>query len=280
MADRVRFVSAWEGPPAEARTTWLLSVVRAIDLTTLSGDDTAVRVRGLCRRARAPLGRDLRVRLQRPPTTPRVAAVCVYPVFVPQALEALEGSGVRVATVAGGFPHGLSPLEARIREVRAARALGAHEIDIVIRREWALTGKWTRLYDEVAALREAAGGSCLKVILGTGELTSLTQVSRAALTVMMAGAAFVKTSTGKEKVNATVPVGIALAKTIGEFRERTGYAVGLKPAGGIATVGQALEWVRLAAVELGTPWLEPGLFRIGASSLLDAVLEALLAEGR
>jgi deoxyribose-phosphate aldolase len=196
---------------------------------------------------------------------------------VPQALEALEGSGISVATVSAGFPHGLSSLSQRIREVASAAESGAQEIDVVTRREWALTGKWEMLYREVGAFREAAGTAYLKVILGTGDLATLNQVGRSALTAMMAGADFVKTSTGKEKVNATLPAGLAMVRAIRSYERRTGYRVGLKPAGGIRSALDGCRWLRLLEEELGEDWITTELFRVGASGLLDQVVRALAA---
>lgn len=211
------------------------------------------------------------------PREARVAAVCVFPVFVPPVLEALDGTGISVATVSAGFPHGLSSLSQRIREVGAAVEAGAHEVDVVIRREWALRGRWADLYREVRAFKEAAGSAHLKVILGSGDLTSLQQVARAALTSMMAGADFVKTSTGKEKVNATLPVGLAMARAIRAYHAETGYSVGLKPAGGIRLAREGYQWLRMVEEELGDDWARPRLFRLGASGLLQDVVEALRA---
>ncbi len=277
IAAKTEALTRWPGPGPGSRIPRLLGILRALDLTTLSGDDTVPRVRALCRKAASPLPRELGRRLRLAGPSPTVAAVCIYPAFLPEALKALDGSGVAVATVSAGFPHGLSGLRERIREVEAARETGAGEIDVVIRREWPLTGRWEVLHQEIRELREAAGTAHLKVILGTGELVTLNQVARAALTAMMAGADFVKTSTGKEKVNATLPVGLAMAGAIRDYQERTGQSVGLKPAGGIKNPRQGLEWLRLVETELGPEWTGPALFRIGASSLLDAVLEELQA---
>jgi deoxyribose-phosphate aldolase len=253
----------------------LMEVLRAVDLTTLSGGDTVARVIRLCKTARSPLPPPVRRGLGLHWQDNRVAAVCVFPAFVPFALEALDGTGISVATVSAGFPHGLSSLSLRIREVAAAVEAGAHEIDVVIRREWALLGRWEELYREVRAFREAARQAHLKVILGTGDLANLNQVARAALTSMMAGADFVKTSTGKEKVNATFPVGVAMARAIGAFLRETGFQVGLKPAGGIRSATEGFRWLRLVKGELGEEWSRPLLFRIGASGLVTDVVSAL-----
>ncbi|MFQ5536709.1 MAG: deoxyribose-phosphate aldolase [Gemmatimonadota bacterium] len=261
MGTRRTVKKAWQA-------AWLLRAVTLMDLTTLSGDDTPGRVRRLCAKARHPIRGDILKALGMPLDRMRVAAVCVYHGMIPTAVEALHGSGIPVAAVAAGFPHGLSPLAQRIDEVRASVAAGAREIDIVITRAHVLTGDWQALYDEVRAFREAAGEAHLKTILATGELATLRNVARASLVSMMAGADFVKTSTGKEKVNATLPVGITMARAVRRYAERTGYAVGFKPAGGIRTAKEALTWLIMMKEELGTGWLTPELFRFGASSLL------------
>lgn len=276
-AQRARFLQERTVPRGRKGIRALLGVLRSIDLTTLSSNDTVPRVLRLCATARTPLLPDLRKAMDLAPREARVAAVCVFPVFVPPVLEALDGTGISVATVSAGFPHGLSSLSQRIREVGAAVEAGAHEVDVVIRREWALRGRWADLYREVRAFKEAAGSAHLKVILGSGDLTSLQQVARAALTSMMAGADFVKTSTGKEKVNATLPVGLAMARAVRAYRVETGYSVGLKPAGGIRLAREGYQWLRLVEEELGEHWARPRLFRLGASGLLGDVVEALKA---
>jgi deoxyribose-phosphate aldolase len=198
----------------------------------------------------------------------RVAAVCVYHRFVETALEALEGSGIPVAAVSTGFPAGLSPFEQRIAEIRASVAAGAEEIDVVISRAHVLTENWRALYDEVRAMREACGDAHIKTILATGELGTLRNVARASLVCMMAGADFIKTSTGKESLNATLPVGLVMARAIRAYRERTNHLIGLQAAGGIRTAREALDWLALIKDELGDRWLRADLFRFGASSLL------------
>lgn len=250
------------------QVAWLLRAVTLMDLTTLQGDDTAGRVRRLCAKARRPVRLDLLEALGAASLPIRVGAVCVYHVFVEAALRALEGSGIPVAAVSTGFPAGLSPFPTRLGEIRASVAAGAEEIDIVITRAHVLTGNWQALYDEVRAFREACGSAHLKTILGTGDLGTLRDVARASVVCMMAGADFIKTSTGKESVNATLPVGLVMARQIREYRERTGYLVGLKPAGGIRTAKQSLDWLAMVKEELGDRWLRPDLFRFGASSLL------------
>ena len=255
----------------EWQAAWLLRAVTLMDLTTLAGDDTPARVRRLCAKARTPVRPDLLEALDVPPEAVRVAAVCVYHEMVETAVRALEGSGIPVAAVATGFPHGLSPFEQRVAEIRASVAAGAREIDIVISRRHVLTGDWEALHQEIRTFREACGEAHLKTILATGELGTLRNVARASLVCMMGGADFVKTSTGKESVNATLPVGLVMARSVRSYAERTGYAVGFKPAGGIRTAKDALLWLILMKEELGTGWLQPGLFRFGASSLLGDI---------
>jgi deoxyribose-phosphate aldolase len=264
------------------QVAWLLRAVTLMDLTTLQGDDTAGRVRRLCAKARRPVRQDLLESLGAASLDIKVAAVCVYHAFVETAKQALEGSGIRVAAVSTGFPAGLAPLETRLREIELSVAAGAEEIDIVITRAHVLTGNWAALYDEVKAFRAACGPAHLKAILGTGELGTLRDVARASAICMMAGADFIKTSTGKEPVNATLPVGLVMARQIRDYRDRTGHWVGLKPAGGIRTAKQSLDWLSMIKEELGDRWLRPDLFRFGASSLLADIERQLeyAAEGR
>ncbi len=250
------------------QAAWLLRAVTCIDLTTLAGDDTPGRVRRLCAKARAPVRADLLESLGARGLPIRVAAVCVYHSLVETAVRALEGSGIPVAAVSTGFPAGLSPFPQRVAEISASVEAGAREIDVVITRAHVLTGDWKALYDEVRTFREACGGAHLKTILATGELATLTNVARASLVSMMAGADFVKTSTGKEGVNATLPVGLTMARQIRAYHGRTGHRVGFKPAGGIRAAKDALQWLALMKDELGARWAQPGLFRFGASSLL------------
>jgi deoxyribose-phosphate aldolase len=251
------------------QAAWLLRAVECIDLTTLSGDDTPGTVRRLCGKARRPVRADLLEALGIPQI--HVGAVCVYHAFVATAVDALRGSGIPVAAVSTGFPAGLNPFELKIREIEAAVADGAREIDIVISRQHALNGDWRALYDEVKAFRAACGDAHMKTILATGELGTLRTVMRASLVCMMAGADFIKTSTGKEPVNATPPVSLVMARAIREYHERTGHKVGFKPAGGIRTAKQSLDWLILMKEELGDDWLKPELFRLGASSLLGDI---------
>jgi deoxyribose-phosphate aldolase len=255
----------------EWQAAWLLRALTLIDLTTLSGDDTPGNVRRLCAKAMHPLRPDLVDALGVAQLHPTVAAVCVYHAMVPTAVAALEGSGVPVAAVSTGFPAGLSPFAQRVEEIGASVQAGAREIDVVITRGHVLTGAWEALYDEVKTFRAACGDAHLKVILATGELATLTNVARASWVAMQAGADFIKTSTGKESVNATLPVSLAMVRQIREYRDRAGFAVGYKPAGGIRTAKQAIEFLLLMKEELGREWLEPHLFRFGASSLLTDI---------
>jgi deoxyribose-phosphate aldolase len=256
------------------QAAWLLRAIACMDLTTLSGDDSAERVKRLCAKARRPLEDHLVKALgieslsYNGGSGLHVGAVCVYHAFVETAVKALEGSGIPVAAVSTGFPAGLSPLETRVEEIRRSVAAGASEIDIVITRAHVFNGEWNALYDEVAAFKDACGPAHMKAILGTGDLLTLRNVGRASVVAMMAGSDFIKTSTGKEAVNATLPVSLVMVRAIREYAERTGMAVGYKPAGGIKTAKQAMEWMALMKDELGRPWLEPSLFRYGASSML------------
>ena len=253
------------------QAAWLLRAVTLMDLTTLAGDDTPGYVRRLCAKAMRPVRQDLLEDLGAAGLPIRTAAVCVYHQLVPTAVEALEGSGIPVAAVSTGFPAGLSPLPQRLEEIRASVAAGAREIDVVITRAHVLNNEWEALYDEVRAFREACGDAHIKVILGTGELSTLRNVARASMVAMMAGADFIKTSTGKESINAVLPVGLVMTRMIREYQERTGHIVGFKPAGGIRSAKQALEWMMLMKEELGNAWLTPELFRFGASTLLGDI---------
>ena len=255
----------------EWQAGWLLRAVSLIDLTTLAGDDTAGNVRRLCAKAAHPVRHDLIEALGVADVNLTVGAVCVYHAMVPTAVDALRGTGIPVAAVSTGFPAGLSPFEERVREIRASVAAGAKEIDIVITRGHVLTGNWQALYDEVRQFREACGDAHMKSILATGELATLGNVARASMVAMMAGSDFIKTSTGKEGVNATLPFSLVMVRMIREYFERTGYAVGYKPAGGIRAAKNALEYLYLMKDELGDRWLKPDLFRFGASSLLTDI---------
>lgn len=251
------------------QAAWLLKAVTCIDLTTLAGDDTPGRVRRLCAKARQPVRSDILEALGIGPIT--TGAVCVYHEMIAPAVEALRGSGVPVAAVSTGFPAGLSPFHLRIEEIRESVKAGASEIDIVISRRHVLTGNWQALYDELRTFRDACGDAHMKAILATGELGTLRNVGRASLVAMMAGADFIKTSTGKESVNATLPVSLVMIRAIRDFHDRTGYRVGYKPAGGISKARDALSYLALIKEELGDRWLQPDLFRFGASSLLGDI---------
>ena len=250
------------------QVAWLLKAITCMDLTTLSGDDSEERVRRLCAKAMQPVSGNVKEALGIRDLRLHVAAVCVYHLFVETARRALEGTNIRVAAVSTGFPAGLNAFEERLAEIRRSVDAGAHEIDVVITRSHVFAARWQRLYDEIAAFKEACGAAHLKVILGTGDLVTLRNVARASWVAMMAGADFIKTSTGKESVNATLPVGLVMTRAIREYSERTGVAVGFKPAGGIRTAKQSLDWLVLMKEELGRRWLEPDLFRFGASSML------------
>ena len=250
---------------------WLLRAITCMDLTTLSSDDTEERIRRLCAKARQPIQGELVKRLGIEGLDLKVAAVCVYHVFVEAAARALEGTGIHVAAVSTGFPAGLSPMKERVAEVRRSVEVGADEIDVVITRGLVFGGRWRELYDEIAAFRDACGPAHLKVILGTGDLMTLRNVARASWVAMMAGADFIKTSTGKETVNATLPVGLVMCRAIREYGEETGFAVGLKPAGGLRTAKQSIEWLELLKEELGNSWLNADRFRLGASSMLGDI---------
>jgi deoxyribose-phosphate aldolase len=252
----------------EWQAAWLLKALACIDLTTLSGDDTPGRVRRLCAKAKKPLRDDLVEALGIADLKITTGAVCVYHEMVPTAVKELEGTQIPVAAVAAGFPHGLSPLKQRLAEIRASVDAGAKEIDIVITRGHVLTGNWQALYDEVKAFREACGDAHLKSILATGELATMRNVAKASMVAMMAGADFIKTSTGKESVNANLNVTLVMIRMIREYQERTGAKIGYKPAGGIATAKDVMNYQFLMKEELGVEWLQPDLFRIGASSLL------------
>jgi len=254
----------------EHQAAWLIRAIECIDLTTLSGDDSPSNVHRLCAKARNPVRPDLleSLGMQRPIHT---GAVCVYHQYVSDCVRYLEGTDIPVAAVSTGFPAGLSPFPQRLAEIKASVEDGAKEIDIVITRSHVLRGDWNALYDEMKAFREACGDAHVKAILATGELGTLTNVARASLVCMMAGADFIKTSTGKEPVNATIPVSLVMTRMIRAFQERTGAKVGFKPAGGIRTAKQALDFLILMREELGPEWQEPQLFRLGASTLLSDI---------
>lgn len=248
----------------EAKRAGLELALRCIDLTTLEGADTPGKVRALCARALRPDPTD--------PTLPTVAAVCVYPERVADAVSYLAGSGVHVASVAGAFPSGLSALDVRLEDIRRAVADGADEIDIVINRGALLSGQWGVVYDEIAAAKKACGSAHLKTILETGELGSYDMVRLASMIAMAAGSDVIKTSTGKLPVSATPAVALCMAEAIRDYHAQTGTVVGLKLAGGIRTAKQALGYLAIVAETLGRPWLTPRLFRFGASTLLNDIV--------
>ena len=251
------------------QAAWLCKAVSLMDLTTLSGDDSEGRVRRLCAKARQPVSQNLLEAIGMEGLT--TGAVCVYHDMVETAVDALRGTNIPVAAVSTGFPAGLSPFHLRIQEIRDSVAAGAQEIDIVISRRHVLTGNWQALYDEMCEIRAACGDAHVKAILATGELGTLRNVARASLVCMMAGADFIKTSTGKEPVNATLPVTLTMIRAIRDYRDRTGVKVGYKPAGGISKAKDSLVYLSMIKDELGDRWLQPDLFRFGASSLLGDI---------
>ena len=253
----------------EFQAAWLLKAISLIDLTTLSGDDTEGRVKRLCAKARQPVAPEMLEKLGMQGLT--TGAVCVYHEMVETAVRALEGTSIPVAAVSTGFPAGLTPYRLRIAEIGESVRAGAREIDIVISRRHVLTQNWQALYDEMAEMRAECGEAHVKAILATGELGSLRNVARASLVCMMAGADFIKTSTGKETVNATLPVSLTMIRAIRDYQDRTGFKVGYKPAGGISKAKDSLVYLALMKDELGQPWLQPDLFRFGASSLLGDI---------
>jgi deoxyribose-phosphate aldolase len=255
----------------QAQLAWLLRAITCIDLTTLAGDDTDATVYRLCAKARQPVRADLLTAMGMASAGITVGAVCVYHEMIPAAVQALRGTTIPVAAVSTGFPAGLTPFETRLREIELSVAAGAQEIDIVISRRHVLNGNWQALYDEVCAYRAMCGDAHLKTILATGELGTFTDVARASLVCMMAGADFIKTSTGKEPVNATLPVSLVMMRAIRDYQQETGHIVGFKPAGGIRTAKQALDWLLLIDEELGKDWLDASRFRFGASALLGDI---------
>ena len=252
----------------DAQAAWLLKAVTCIDLTTLNGDDTEGRVRRLCAKARHPIREDLLEALGMGDQNITTGAICVYHRFVAAAVDALKGSGIPVAAVSTGFPAGLVPHDVKLREIEASVKDGAQEIDIVVTREYVLTGNWKALYDEMRDFRQACGDAHVKAILATADIKTMKNIAKASMVCMMAGADFIKTSTGKETSNATLPVSLVMPRMIRDYHERTGYKIGFKPAGGISAAKDVLNYQILMKEELGRPWLEPLLFRVGASSLL------------
>ncbi len=269
VARRVASLGASRSVKKNHQAAWLVRAIQCLDLTTLAGDDTPGRVRRLCAKARQPLRADLLAALDLDAL--QVGAVCVYHELVATAVDALAGSGIPVAAVSTGFPAGQTPMETKLREIELSVAAGAQEIDIVISRRHALLHDWAALYDEIKAYRAACGAAHLKTILATGELQTLENVARASWVAMMAGADFIKTSTGKEAVNATLDVSLVMVRAIRDYADATGHRVGYKPAGGIGNARLATQYQALMKEELGLPWLQPALFRFGASSLLTDI---------
>jgi len=267
---RAASLTARRSPKTVHQAAFLLNAIRCMDLTTLAGDDTEGRVARLCAKARRPLADEIVAGLGLS-EMPRVGAVCVYPTMVAAAVRALGNTGIPVASVATGFPAGLMPLNLRLAEIRYAVEMGAAEIDIVITRAHVLGADWAALYDEVAAMREACGPAHMKAILATGDLVTLGNVHAASMVAMQAGADFIKTSTGKEGVNATLPVSLTMVRALRDYGARTGVRIGFKPAGGMKTARDAIAWQVLMMEELGRDWLEPDLFRLGASSMLGDI---------
>jgi deoxyribose-phosphate aldolase len=253
------------------QAAWLLKAITCMDLTTLSGDDTPARVRRLCAKAKQPISRQMQQALGIEEIRLTTGAVCVYHEMVPTAVQALTGSGIPVAAVSTGFPAGLTPHRLKVMEIHDSVAAGAQEIDIVISRRHVLTGDWRALYEEMQEYRQACGAAHTKAILATGELGTLRNVARASWVCMMAGADFIKTSTGKEGVNATLPFTLVMLRAIRDFHAQTGVRIGYKPAGGISRAKDCLSYLALAKEELGNDWLTPELFRFGASSLLGDI---------
>ena len=266
---RIASLNARRSQKKEYQAAWLVRAVQCMDLTTLSGDDTFDRVARLCAKAERPLRHDLLQGLGLAQL--HVGAVCVYHEMIAPAVRALSGTGIPVAAVSTGFPAGLSSLETRLREIELSVAAGAQEIDIVISRRHVLGGNWQALYDEMRLMRAACGAAHVKAILATGELQTMQNVSSASWVCMMGGADFIKTSTGKEAVNATLEVSLVMVRAIRDYLALTGFKVGYKPAGGISTARAALQYLTLMKEELGDDWLQPALFRFGASSLLTDI---------
>ncbi|MFT5481816.1 MAG: deoxyribose-phosphate aldolase [Halieaceae bacterium] len=255
----------------EWQAAWLLKAITCIDLTTLSGDDTPGRVKRLCSKARHPVRQDVLQALGVESLDITTGAVCVYHSMVETAVAALAGSGIPVAAVSTGFPAGMAPLATRLQEIEASVAAGAREIDIVITRHFVLTSNWPALYEEVCAYRQACGNAHMKTIISTGQLGTLNNVAKASMVCMMAGADFIKTSTGMEAVNATLGVSLVMMRMIRQYQSLTGHRIGFKPAGGISTAKDALQYLVMIKEELGDEWLNPEMFRFGASSLLGDI---------
>ncbi len=268
---RVAGLSSTRSVKKDWQAAWLLKAITLIDLTTLSGDDTPGRVKRLCAKAKAPLRKDVLAALGAENLELTTGAVCVYHNLLGAAVDALKGTTIDIAAVSTGFPAGQAPMETRLREIELSVAAGATEIDIVLSRAHVLTANWTALYDEVREFRNACGPAHMKSILATGELGSIGKVAKASMVCMMAGSDFIKTSTGMEPVNATLPVSLVMIRMIRDYYEKTGHKVGFKPAGGISDTKTALRYLVLVKEELGDEWLSPHLFRFGASRLLGDI---------
>ena len=268
---RVSTLSGRRSVKKEFQAAWLLKAISMIDLTTLAGDDTRGNVMRLCEKAKNPVRADLLQALGMENANLTTAAVCVYHTLIPFAKEALKGTSIPIAAVSTGFPAGNISLEDKITEIKKSVAAGAKEIDIVISRDLVLESKWKELYDEIKLCREACGDAHMKTILATGEIPTYTKVAKASWVAMMAGSDFIKTSTGKESVNATLAVSLVMMRCIRDYYELTDVKVGYKPAGGIQKAKQALDYLILLKEELGNDWLTPDLFRFGASSLLGDI---------
>ena len=268
---RVSTLSGRRSVKKEFQAAWLLKAISMIDLTTLAGDDTRGNVMRLCEKAKNPVRADLLQALGMENANLTTGAVCVYHTLIPFAKEALKGTSIPIAAVSTGFPAGNISIEDKITEIKKSVAAGAKEIDIVISRDLVLESKWKELYDEIKLCREACGDAHMKTILATGEIPTYTKVAKASWVAMMAGSDFIKTSTGKESVNATLAVSLVMIRCIRDYYELTGVKVGYKPAGGIQKAKQALDYLILLKEELGNDWLTPDLFRFGASSLLGDI---------
>lgn len=268
---RVATIGTRRSVKKEFQAAWLLRAISCIDLTTLSGDDTPGNVKRLCAKAQQPVRKDLLEKLGMADSKLTVGAVCVYHNLIAEAKKALGESNIPIAAVSTGFPAGQISHEIKLKEIELSVAAGAEEIDIVISRALVLTSNWQALYDEVKNYRQACGEAHMKTILATGELSTLTNVAKASMVCMMAGADFIKTSTGMEGINATLPVSLVMVRMIREYFEMTGFKVGFKPAGGIRKAKDALNWLILMKEELGDDWMNPSLFRFGASGLLGDI---------
>jgi deoxyribose-phosphate aldolase len=268
---RVSTLTGRRSVKKEFQAAWLLKAISMIDLTTLAGDDTRGNVLRLCEKAKNPVRKDILKSLNMQDANLTTGAVCVYHTLIPFAKQALKGTSIPIAAVSTGFPAGKISLEEKLTEIKKSVAAGATEIDIVISRDLVLESKWQELYNEIRLCREACGEAHMKTILATGEIPTYTKVAKASWVAMMAGSDFIKTSTGKESVNATLAVSLVMIRCIRDYYELTGFKIGYKPAGGIQKAKQALDYLILVKEELGNDWLTPELFRFGASSLLGDI---------